>query len=177
MNLTLNVDGNVRKISVNTDKPLNTILDTLVPSFAMNSKCLGSSCGNCLVLVNDVLTLSCLVPAFKLPGSFIVTFEGFMKSRLYHDIERAYAQTGSQPCGQCYASKTMIIGMLVERMEKLNNIEKNTSILVRSAQKVQTISRNEIARELAISSCQCIEVPEIEAIIKATYKFRSARNA
>ena len=120
MRLTCNINGSQYSLVVNSDKPLNQILKEHIISFAENSQCMGASCGNCIVLINGNAALSCLVPAFKLNGASILTFEGFQKTRFCHDIERAYADVGNQPCPQCYPSKTIIIESILNKVDKEN---------------------------------------------------------
>ena len=115
MRLNCNINGSQYSLVVNSDKPLSEILKEQIITFADNSQCQGASCGNCIVLINGNAALSCLLPAFKINGASILTFEGFQKTRFCHDIERAYAEIGNQPCPQCYASKTIIIESILNK--------------------------------------------------------------
>ncbi len=191
MRLNCNINGSQYSLVVNSDKPLSQILNEQIPTFAQNSQCLGASCGNCIVLINGNAALSCLVPAFKLNGSSILTFEGFQKTRFCHDIERAYADVGNQPCPQCYPSKTVIIESILNKVDKENQtrisgFNMRQSDLPQSSANEQaarsrtgsgTISTEMIAREMAMSSCQCIELSDLEKIINLAYKYRSRRRA
>ena len=120
MRLNCNINGSQYSLVVSSDKPLSQILREQIITFAENSQCLGASCGNCMVLINGNAALSCLVPAFKINGASILTFEGFQKTRFCHDIERAYAEVGNQPCPQCYPSKTIIIESILNKVDKEN---------------------------------------------------------
>ena len=198
MRLNCNVNGNQLSLVVNSDKPLSHILKDVVDSFPDNNQCLGASCGNCVVLLNGVATLSCLVPAFSLNGSSILTFDGFRKTRFYHDIERAYNDVGNQPCPQCYASKTLLIESLLIRMDKESQSRKDVVNLGRSMgfSPIPTASQgyaNEMAargrlgggsvdpqvlsQEFPMCRCQCIELSELEKIVNLAYKYRSRRRA
>ncbi len=194
MRLNCNINGSQYSLVVNSDKPLSQILNEQIPTFAQNSQCLGASCGNCIVLINGNAALSCLVPAFKLNGASILTFEGFQKTRFCHDIERAYADVGNQPCPQCYPSKTVIIESILNKMDKENqsrisgfNIMKGSEMQQSSSGANEQAARSRtgsgsmdtemIAREMAMSSCQCIEVSDLEKIINLAYKYRSRRRA
>ena len=200
MRLTCNINGSQYSLVVNSDKPLSQILKEHIISFAENSQCMGASCGNCIVLINGNAALSCLVPAFKLNGASILTFEGFQKTRFCHDIERAYADIGNQPCPQCYPSKTIIIESILNKIDKENQNriggfqmtqgphndlagnQQNASVsaneqAARSRMGTSGITTEMIAKELAMSSCQCIEVSDLEKIINLAYKYRSRRRA
>lgn len=199
MRLNCNINGSQYSLVVNSDKPLNQILRELIITFAENSQCQGASCGNCIVLINGDAALSCLVPAFKLNGASILTFEGFQKTRFCHDIERAYADIGNQPCPQCYPSKTIIIESILNKVDKENQNRISgfrigsggrsefgptsqgdstaNEQAARSRSGSGTISTELIAREMAMSSCQCIEISDLEKIINLAYKYRSRRRA
>ena len=199
MRLNCNINGCQYSLVVNSDKPLNQILKELIITFAENSQCTGASCGNCIVLINGNAALSCLVPAFKLNGASILTFEGFQKTRFCHDIERAYADIGNQPCPQCYPSKTIIIESILNKVDKENqnrisgfrigtggHPERSQSPqsdsnaneqAARSRSGAGTISTELIAKEMEMSSCQCIEISDLEKIINLAYKYRSRRRA
>jgi aerobic-type carbon monoxide dehydrogenase small subunit (CoxS/CutS family) len=195
MKLNCNINGSSVSLVVNSDKPLSFILRELIPTFSDNSQCLGAECGNCIVLLNGEAVLSCLIPAFRLTGCSITTFEGFRKTRFFHDIERAYTDIGNQPCPQCYASKTLLIEALLIKMDKELQNRKDVSDANRRSfsAPITTASANEqaarnragggsidpqvIAQEFAMCKCQCIELSEIEKIINLAYKYRSRRRA
>ena len=198
MRLNCNINGSQYSLVVNSDKPLSEILKEQIITFADNSQCLGATCGNCIVLINGSAALSCLLPAFKLNGASILTFEGFQKTRFCHDIERAYADIGNQPCPQCYASKTIIIESILNKVDKENqnrisnfasgNVNQGdmqqsqaassaNEQAARSRSGMGTISTEMIAREMAMSSCQCIEISDLEKIINLAYRYRSRRRA
>ncbi|MEE8440408.1 MAG: 2Fe-2S iron-sulfur cluster-binding protein, partial [Spirochaetia bacterium] len=75
--------------------------------------CLLGQCSSCTVLFNGSLAPSCLIPAFKVHGSEIVTIEGLMQTREYQDIERGFARAGVQPCRFCAAGKFLSIHALL----------------------------------------------------------------
>lgn len=197
MRLNCNINGSQYSLVVNSDKPLSEILKEQIITFADNSQCQGASCGNCIVLINGNAALSCLLPAFKINGSGILTFEGFQKTRFCHDIERAYAEIGNQPCPQCYPSKTIIIESILNKVDKENQNRMSNFAMgtnqgemqqsqgaasaneqaARSRSGMGTISTEMIAREMAMSSCQCIEISDLEKIINLAYRFRSRRRA
>ena len=197
MRLNCNINGSQYSLVVNSDKPLSEILKDQIITFADNSQCQGASCGNCIVLINGNAALSCLLPAFKINGSSILTFEGFQKTRFCHDIERAYAEIGNQPCPQCYPSKTIIIESILNKVDKENQNRMSNFAMgnsqgdmqqsqaatsaneqaARSRSGMGNISTEMIAREMAMSSCQCIEISDLEKIINLAYRFRSRRRA
>lgn len=172
MKLNCTIDDVKYSLNVNTDKPLNKILEECLDTFTSNSKCLGANCGNCIVLVNGTCTLSCLVPAFKLNNASILTYEGYSKTRYCHDIERAYAETGISPCRQCYASKTMLIESI---LKKLIDDKTKAKTTIGPAVKKQMVDSKMIARELSINKCKCLDSNQLEKVIALAYQYRSRR--
>lgn len=176
MRINLTIDGIRYSLNASSDKPLHRILLEISDSFAANNSCQGANCGNCIVLLNDQCVLSCLVPACRLNGAVVVTFEEFRTTRAYHDIERAYKDCGSSPCPQCYAAKTLLIESLVRRLETDRS---NSKIKARYSSSIKTkpaMSSDAIAREVSINTCNCIEASQIETIIKLAYQNRRRRN-
>ena len=168
MILRCTIDGISYENTVNSDKPLNSILFEVCPEFCINNNCLHNECGNCIVLLNGNPVLSCLVPAFKLKGATIQTYAGFKKTRSYKDIEKAF-ENHRTPCKQCIASKTLLIESLVNKMQKLNEFS------ARESSNIRTIPFEIIAREISICKCQCMEIEEISKIVSDTYTIRNQR--
>lgn len=171
MKFSCNIDGNDYSFNENADKPLNKILQEILESFPVNNSCRGANCGNCLVMINGVCSLSCLIPACKLPSTSILTYEGFRKTRGYHDIERAFQEVETQPCEQCLASKTLLIESILRKMEK-----EKTIMPAKNKQHTSLISREYISKEISVSKCKCIDIAQLEKIINLAYQFRSRRN-
>jgi len=172
MKLNCTIDDTVYSLNVNANKPLNLILEETLESFSYNSKCLGANCGNCIVLLNGVCTLSCLVPAFKLQNSVILTYEGFSKTRNCHDIERAYHETGINPCRQCFASKTLLIESL---LQKLDERKKNSKPSLLTRKNEQIFNADLIAKELGLNACKCLDSVQLSRVIVLAYQYRSRR--
>lgn len=163
MRLTMSIDGISHTVNSNPDRPLSQILLETDDLFPSNNACLGADCGNCIALLNGICVLSCLIPACILSGANIMTFEGFMKTRGYTDIEKAYATAASKPCKQCYAAKTLLIESILRKMEK-------------SKSKV-LFSRTFIRKEMSINKCSCLDSYQLEKIVKIAFQIRNKRSA
>jgi aerobic-type carbon monoxide dehydrogenase small subunit (CoxS/CutS family) len=127
------------------------------------SECNGHLCGNCIVLLDQKPVLSCLIPAFLIRDKEILTFEGFKKTRFWHDIERAYADTHIHPCSHCFASKTLIVESLLQQLFKLDNVSESP------------IDEGTIVKEMRLNTCSCLEAQEIIAIFNAAAAYRRKR--
>jgi len=165
MKIECTVDNKHVLLTVNSNKPLNLILMEDLDTPIIQSRCRDGNCGNCVVLMNDDAVLSCLIPAFRLKGARILTFEGYRKTRFWHDMERAYEDTGSRPCPQCFASKTLIFESLLTRVGKTDS----------GGQNEETPETSMIVNELGLNTCTCLEAQEMVAICKAAVNYRRRR--
>ncbi|MCL2381433.1 MAG: 2Fe-2S iron-sulfur cluster-binding protein [Treponema sp.] len=77
--------------------------------------CCAGTCGACSVIFNGEVVKSCLVPAFKLRDSEIVTIEGFSQTDDYQDIIHGFAEAKAECCGFCDAGKILTIEALLNR--------------------------------------------------------------
>lgn len=179
MRINCVIDDKSYTMNVNADKPLNRILEERIDSFSVNGKCLGANCGNCIVLMNGSCVLSCLVPAFKLNNAKIQTFDNFSKTPEYEDIKKAYTESGIRPCRQCYASKTLLIESLIQRLEE-NRIAKSTARI--TTRKISDKSRINtgfsielVAKEMDLNQCKCLEDKLLAKVIILAHQYRRKR--
>ncbi|MBN1524129.1 MAG: hypothetical protein JW904_06600 [Spirochaetales bacterium] len=104
MNITFTL--NQEKTDI-TCHPLTPLLEIIRGTHALkgtHTGCLTGECNSCLVLVNDTLLNACLFPAFRLKDARVVTIEGFVKTREYTDIEKAFLAKNIIQCGFCAPS-------------------------------------------------------------------------
>jgi len=80
--------------------------------------CLTGKCGFCAVIFNGLVSHACLIPAFRLRGSEVITIEGFSQTDEYQDIITGFAQAGFDGCGYCRTSKILNTGALLERIKR-----------------------------------------------------------
>lgn len=165
MRIECSIDSKNIVLNVNSNKPLNRILAEEIEPSLMAVNCKEEFCGNCLVLFDDELFLACLIPAFRLKGSKITTFKGYQKSRFYHDLERAYEDTGSQPCPNCYPSKTLIFESLLQTFIKSDPTQDSK----------EELDEKTIITEISLNKCNCLDNQEIIDIYKAAAVYRRRR--
>jgi carbon-monoxide dehydrogenase small subunit len=95
------------------------LIDILRGSFGLlgaKSACLAGKCGACSVIFNGFVSPACLIPAFKIRGSEIITIEGFSQTDEYQDIITGFARTNLENCGYCLAGKILCTEALLERI-------------------------------------------------------------
>lgn len=180
MTLDFFVDGRGLSLTVNSNKPLLQILTEDVGNRTLNSNCHGTNCGNCIVLVNDAATLSCMIPAFRLKGTRIQTFEGFSKTRQCRDIERAYEITGNVPCPNCYASRTLLIESILQGLTGEHHAGQEITMPGREKSRIvgdtTELDEEDLAKELSLMTCQCMDISEQIVIVKQALAFRRRKN-
>jgi carbon-monoxide dehydrogenase small subunit len=67
------------------------------------------------VIFNGIIAQSCLIPAFRIRGSEIITIEGFSQTNEYQDILEGFSRTGLKTCGFCTTGKILAIESLLDR--------------------------------------------------------------
>jgi len=94
------------------------LVDILRNDFALagtKSSCRSGNCGACSVIFNGELAKACLIPAFKIRGSEIITIEGFAQTDEYQDIISAFAEADAEGCGFCSTGKILAMEALLGR--------------------------------------------------------------
>jgi carbon-monoxide dehydrogenase small subunit len=94
------------------------LIDILRGSFSLlgaKAGCLTGSCGLCSVIFNGMVTQACLIPAFRIRGSEIITIEGFSQTDEYQDIVRGFLNAGIENCGYCDTGKIFAVETLLSR--------------------------------------------------------------
>ena len=90
--------------------PENRLVNLLRGTFSLlgtKPGCYCGYCGSCSVILNGDVVKSCLIPAFKIHGSEIITIEGLSQTDEYHDIVSGYADSGITNCGFCDTAKIL----------------------------------------------------------------------
>jgi carbon-monoxide dehydrogenase small subunit len=114
MTIRFILNGEDVEVSAEADERLVTILREDFSLLASKNGCLSGSCGCCSVIYNGAVSPSCLIPAFRVRGSEIITLEGFSQTVDYLDIMSGFAKAGTETCGYCDAGKIFAAEMLLE---------------------------------------------------------------
>ena len=95
------------------------LIEILRGSFGLlgaRAGCLTGNCGHCTVIFNGYVSPACLIPAFRIRGSEIITIEGFSQTDEYQDIMTGFARADLKNCDYCQAGKILSIEALLERI-------------------------------------------------------------
>ena len=111
---------NGEDVSLKAD-PLERLSDLLRERFglpSLMSDCLEGVCGKCVVFLDGRLVNSCLVPAFKVRGSEVITYEGFKSTESHETVVRAFEEAGVELCGFCDAAMYLATASLLASSER-----------------------------------------------------------
>ncbi|MDR1412090.1 MAG: 2Fe-2S iron-sulfur cluster binding domain-containing protein [Spirochaetaceae bacterium] len=144
-------------VTLNTDADTR-LIDILRNSFGLvgaKNGCLSGSCGACFVLFNGKAASSCIIPAFRLRGSEIITIEGFIQYNEYQDIASGFAQARVEFCGFCDTGRVFVTEALLEKKPRP--------------------SREEILDAFSGIKCRCTEPESLVSGVLAAAEFRQRR--
>ncbi|WP_082670008.1 aldehyde dehydrogenase iron-sulfur subunit PaoA [Sphingomonas sanguinis] len=101
MPVTLKVNGQTRKLSLD---PRTTLLDTLREHLHLTGTkkgCDHGQCGACTVIANGQRINSCLSLALQHEGDSITTIEGLGTPEKLHPMQAAFVRHDGYQCGYC----------------------------------------------------------------------------
>ncbi len=154
MKLSCIIDGNFLELNVNSQKSLlNILIDDCDIEYLKNKDRNGLDY-NSIVIVDNVLTLSSLVPAFAIKNKKIETFITFKKKYpIYKKVLKKYHFYNTSPCKNCYESKTLIINYLINKYNDKKILEGKDEEF--------------ILNELSLVKCNCTNPLDLLKIVKS----------
>src|SRR3569832_2470412 len=99
--ITLQVNGIERVLSVDTRTTLLALLREHLGLTGTKKGCDHGQCGACTVLVDGVRRNACMNLAASLDERGIVTIEGLGSEQALHPIQAAFVQHDGFQCGYC----------------------------------------------------------------------------
>jgi|JFJP01.1.fsa_nt_gi aerobic carbon-monoxide dehydrogenase small subunit len=118
MNISFILNGEDVNIKL---APLERLSDILRDHFSISSvlsDCGAGTCGKCVVFLDGRLVNSCLVPAFKVRGAEVITYEGFKSTESHAIVKKAFEDADTELCGFCDAATYMAAGSLLDARSK-----------------------------------------------------------
>ncbi|MDR1971123.1 MAG: aldehyde oxidoreductase [Treponema sp.] len=118
--MTIDFILNGEDVVVRSDAEVR-LVDILRDSFALQGtkeSCLTGCCGACMVIFNGLIVQSCLIPAFSIRGSEVITIEGFSQTDEYQDIVEGFSRTALDNCAVCRNGKILAAEALLERIPR-----------------------------------------------------------
>ena len=144
--VTLKVNGRTHHAALGAHVTLLRALRELGYSDVKNG-CEKGDCGACAVLLNGEAVNSCLVLAWQVDGSEIVTNAGLGTMDAPHPLQKAFADHGAVQCGYCSP------GMIISAKALLDHNPDPTE--------------EEIRESLSGNLCRCTGYGQIYEAVKA----------
>src|SRR3954453_9261467 len=115
MQLALTVNGEERRIEVDTRATLLDVLREQLGLFGPKKGCDHGQCGSCTVLIDGRRANSCLALAVSHEGAEITTIEGLADGGELHPLQAAFIDHDAFQCGYCTPGQICsAVGMLAE---------------------------------------------------------------
>ena len=115
MTVNFILNGQDEVINTNAQRRLVDILREIYQLFGAKTDCYSGICGKCSVIFNGDVVRSCLIPAFRMQRSEIITIEGFSQTDEYQDIVQGFAGGGTEICGHCKTAKILTAEALLSK--------------------------------------------------------------
>jgi xanthine dehydrogenase YagT iron-sulfur-binding subunit len=164
MNVTLNVNGEQRALTI---EPRVTLLDALRERLGLvGSKkgCDHGQCGACTVLIDGQRVYSCLSLAVMQEGKKIVTIEGLATGANLHPMQAAFIDNDGFQCGYCTPGQICASVALLEEVKR-GCASAVTSDLNNPPQLAE-LSEVEIKERLSGNLCRCSAYNGIVAAVQ-----------
>jgi carbon-monoxide dehydrogenase small subunit len=101
MKLAFTINGKACEVSVPAMKRLLDVIREDAGLTGTKEGCGEGECGACTVLMDGLLTLSCIVPACQAQGREVRTIEGIASDDKLHPLQQAFQENGGAQCGMC----------------------------------------------------------------------------
>jgi carbon-monoxide dehydrogenase small subunit len=113
--MTLQVNGQPRRISAPADIPLLEVLRDHLALTGAKLACGMGECGACTVLLDGAAVCSCLTLAIETEGREITTIEGLAAPGSLHPLQEAFAECGGVQCGFCTPGMVLTAHALLQQ--------------------------------------------------------------
>ncbi len=115
MDITLQVDGEPRSLTVDTRVTLLDALRDRLGNMSPKKGCDHGQCGACTVLLDGRRMLSCLALAVAHDGADVMTAQGLADGSSLHPLQQAFIDQDGFQCGYCTPGQICsAVGMLAE---------------------------------------------------------------
>ncbi|POX37087.1 (2Fe-2S)-binding protein [Streptomyces sp. Ru73] len=162
----LQVNGQVRRLDVDTRTSLLDALREHLGLTGTKKGCDHGQCGACTVLVNGRRINSCLTLAVMHEGDEVVTIEGLGDPAGLHPMQRAFIEWDGFQCGYCTPGQICsAVGMLDEVAAGWPSHA--TAPTADGASQRITLTDAEIRERMSGNICRCAAYPNIVAAVRS----------
>jgi xanthine dehydrogenase YagT iron-sulfur-binding subunit len=99
--ITLQVDGSARQLTIDTRTSLLDALRERLGNTSPKKGCDHGQCGACTVLLDGERVLSCLALAVAHDGAEVMTADGLAGDGTLHPVQQAFIDHDAFQCGYC----------------------------------------------------------------------------
>lgn len=128
MEIKFTVNGQAVTVDVPPEKRAIDVLRKDLGLIGTKFGCGEGECGACTIILNGRNVNSCLIPAFQLEGTEIVTIEAFSQTELGQKLERSFLSHGAVQCGYCIPGMVISSGVLLTKNPHPTEEEIRTAI-------------------------------------------------
>ena len=118
--IPLTVNGQVRQVDAEPDKPLLWVLREDLNVVGPKFGCGIAVCGACTVHVEGKPVRSCSIAVADVAGKSVITIEGLGEGRM-HAVQRAWIENQVPQCGYCQPGFIMAAAALLKAKPKPND--------------------------------------------------------
>jgi aerobic-type carbon monoxide dehydrogenase small subunit (CoxS/CutS family) len=118
MNITFNLNGKEVTVEARPDKRLVSLLREDLNLKGARRGCSNSRCGSCVVLLEDQLVSSCIIPVFAIRHKKVTTIEGFSQTKEFTDILSGFKEAGVHLCSYCAPARVITTAYLLRKQAK-----------------------------------------------------------
>src|SRR6184192_1612036 len=164
MTVSLSVNGEARRLEVDTR---TTLLDLLRESLGLTGTkkgCDHGQCGACTVLANGRRINACLALAVAYDGDQITTVEGLARGETLHPVQRAFLDHDAFQCGYCTPGQLCSAVALLDEV-RAGAVSAVTADVARLAPVALTDA--EVRERMSGNLCRCGAYPIIVAAVRA----------
>ena len=167
VNLTLEVNGSLQKLMVDSRM---TLLDTLRERLNLTGSkkgCDHGQCGACTVIVDKQRVLSCLTLAVTCEDKKVTTVEGLASGNELHPMQASFIKHDGFQCGYCTPGQICSAVALMDEAKKGD--ASYVTADVRKKVKSVTLSDEEIRERMSGNICRCGAYPNIVDAIREVH--------
>lgn len=163
--VTLQVDGKVRSLTVDTRTTLLDALRDILGVTSPKKGCDHGQCGACTVLLDGRRATTCLAFAVAHDGAEVTTADGLANGDTLHPVQQAFLDQDGFQCGYCTPGQICsAVGMLQEAAD--GHPSHVTADLGHNSGAGITLDDAEIRERMSGNLCRCGAYVNIVAAIR-----------
>lgn len=114
MKINFILNGEDISVTAHAQELALTVLQKQCGITSLYSDCISGNCGKCIILFNGHPSNSCLIPAFKLRDSEVITLEGIKQTNNYTIITDTLQEHHTSFCMYCESSRVILLSHLLD---------------------------------------------------------------